>query len=241
MRVLPYRARDNVIDGALVTFVDVTKIVDAEAHQKTLVDELNHRVRNMLTIVGAIANQTLIAHPVPKEFVTAFLGRVQAMARAYTLVSSENWTEVELRDIIGRELEATADGPHHSNPFHLDGPPILFKPSAALALGLVFHELVTNAVKYGALSKPKGKVSVNWGPDGGGAGGPLVIQWKEMDGPEVKEPERRGLGLELIERELNGTLGARAQFDYDKSGLKAKISIPFEGRHFSAARPARPN
>src|SRR5262249_16841634 len=109
MRILPYRGRNNLIEGVLVTFVNVTNIVEAEAHQRTLVEELNHRVRNMLTVVAALANQTLAKSGSPDEFAGAFLGRLQAMSKSYTLVSRENWGEVSLNDILMNELKTYAE------------------------------------------------------------------------------------------------------------------------------------
>ena len=227
MRILPYRGRNNVIDGVLVTFVNVTKIVEAEAHQRTLVEELNHRVRNMLTVVGAIANQTLSTSETPKHFTEAFLGRIHSMARSYDLVSREQWGEVSLQDTLETVL-----GPHaerENSRIKLGGPEIAFAPPQALALGLIFHELVTNAMKYGALAKPKGRVSVTWGVEKGR----LVITWIERDGPKVTKPGRKGFGTELIERELKLTLGARVTFDYAPEGIEVQISIPYEAKYVS--------
>src|SRR5262249_33688962 len=105
MRILPYRGRNNGIDGVLVSFVNVTNIVEAEAQHRTLVEELNHRVRNMLTIVGAIANQTLAKSASPELFADAFLGRLQSMGKSYALVSRENWGDISLNDILTNELD----------------------------------------------------------------------------------------------------------------------------------------
>ncbi len=222
MQVQPYRGRNNVIDGVLVTFVNVTTLVVAETQQRTMVEELNHRVRNMLTVVGAIANQTLARSPSPESFAEAFLGRLQSMGKSYTLVSRENWGDVLLHDIVHNELEGhirETDGR-----IKLSGPDIPFAPPQALAIGLVLHELATNAVKYGALSTPKGSIAVTWGIENGG----LNIAWLERDGARVKEPAHNGFGTVLIERELKSALGAGVAFDYAPQGLGVKISIPFD-------------
>ena len=105
MRILPYRDETERIDGALVTFIDVTAVVAGEMRQRTLVEELNHRVRNMLTVVGAIARHTLRQTPSPAAFVEAFEGRIQSMGRSYTLVSREGWGHVRLDDILKAEFE----------------------------------------------------------------------------------------------------------------------------------------
>jgi two-component system CheB/CheR fusion protein len=227
MRVLPYSDRAGVTEGVLVTFVDVTDIVAAEVQQRALVEELNHRVRNMLTVVGAIANQTLSKSESPDKFAAAFLGRIQSMGKAYDLVSREQWGEVTLHDILSSALRPHAE--ERDDRLRFGGPDIAFAPQQALALGMVFHELTTNALKYGALSKAKGRVAVTWEVEKGR----LVITWLERDGPEIAKPNRRGFGTELIERELKSVLGARVTFDYAPEGVEVRISIPYEAQYVS--------
>jgi two-component system CheB/CheR fusion protein len=225
IRIFPYRGRNNVVDGVLVTFVNVTNMVKAEQQQRTLVEELNHRVRNMLTVVGAIANQTLNRSASPEEFGQSFLGRIRSMGKAYDLVSREQWGEVSLQDILNNELQSHAE--ERDDRVKLGGPDLTFAPQQALALGLVFHELMTNAVKYGALSKANGRVAVTWEVDKGR----LIITWLERDGPKVGKPKRKGFGTELIERELKSVLGARVTFDYAPEGVEVQISIPYEAHY----------
>jgi len=227
MRILPYRGRNNVIDGVLVTFVNVTNIVEAEAQQRTLVEELNHRVRNMLTIVGAIANQTLSKSATPKHFTEAFLGRIQSMAKSYDLVSREQWGEVSLKAMLLTVLSSHAA--ERGDRIKLWGPEIAFAPPQALALGLIFHELVTNAVKYGALAKVKGRLSVSWGVEKGR----LIITWLEREGAKVEKPSRKGFGTDLIERELKSALGGRVTFDYAPAGVEVQLSIPYDAKYVS--------
>jgi two-component system, chemotaxis family, CheB/CheR fusion protein len=226
MRILPYRGRNNVIDGVLVTFFDITNMVKAEEHQRTLVEELNHRVRNMLTVVSAITNQTLAKSRSPEAFAETFQGRIQALAASYTLLSREQWGNVSLESILLNELEQhRQDGEQR---IVLDGPPVAFKPAVAVALGLIAHELATNAVKYGALAKPEGRVSATW-QIAGGARRTVVLVWQESNGAAVKKPKHKGFGTELIEREVSGTLGGTATFDYASDGLQARITIPVDG------------
>jgi two-component system CheB/CheR fusion protein len=230
MRVLPYRANNQVMDGLIVTFIDITKIVQAEAQQRTLVEELNHRVRNMLTVVNAIAKQTLAQTRSPQEFATALDGRIQAMAASYSLVSRENWNEVPLREIITEQLKPHQLGP--GDRIEITGPNVNVKPNAALALGLVMHELTTNAAKHGSLSKSDGRVSINWSIESDTV--PLlVLQWTEADGPAAKKPVRKGFGTTLIERELKQTLGGSARLRYNETGLEAVMSIPFSPKLMS--------
>jgi two-component system, chemotaxis family, CheB/CheR fusion protein len=228
MRILPYRGRNNIIEGVLVTFVNVTNIVEAEAHQRTLVEELNHRVRNMLTVVGAIANQTLARSESPANFAKTFLGRLHSMGKSYALVSRENWGDIVLSDILASELEGHIES--KSERVKIRGPDVAFPPSKALALGLVFHELTTNAVKYGALAKSNGRVSVTWKIEKGR----LVINWLERDGAKIGKPKRTGFGTELIERELKSALGAKVTFDYAAEGLEVQISIPYDSKYVAS-------
>ena len=228
MRILPYRGRNDIIDGILVTFVNVTKIVEAEVQQRTLVEELNHRVRNMLTVVGAIANQTLAKSGSPDRFAEAFLGRLHAMGKSYALVSQENWGGVSLSEILMSQLQNHAE--EREGRVQIGGPPISFAPPEALALGLVFHELATNAVKYGALARSKGRVAVTWGIQKNR----LIITWLERDGAKVGKPGRKGFGTELIERELKSALGAKVSFDYAPEGIEVQITIPPEAKYIAS-------
>jgi two-component system CheB/CheR fusion protein len=224
MRMLPYKGRQNVTEGVVVTFFDITRLVEAEARQRTLVQELNHRVRNMLTVVSAIAHQTLARSGSPEAFVAAFQGRIQSLAHSYGLLSREHWGDVLVQDILDNELAQYREDA--DDRITLDGPAVAFKPSAALGLGLVFHELATNATKYGALSTPDGRISVRWQVESRSSR-TLVIDWREAKGPRVRKPKRQGFGTELIEREVTHTLGGKLTVDYAAGGLQVQIAIPF--------------
>ena len=239
MRLLPYRGGRDAIEGVLVTFIDVSTVVQAEAHLRTLVEELNHRVRNMLTVVGAVATQTLARTPNPAHFAETFLGRIQSMAHAYGLVAGQAWGDVALRDILMVDLREHAE--ERADRIELDGHPVSFKPSAAIALNLVIHELATNAAKHGALTTPAGRVLIRWGMRSGKDGQELALVWREIDGPPVEFNGRRGFGIELIERQLRAPLNAEAVFDYPSTGLVVRIAIPENPRMFTLpAEPARP-
>lgn len=226
MRILPYRAANNRVDGALVTFVDVTSMVQAEQHNRLLVDELNHRVRNMLTVVISLAFQTLRQSPTLEDFSTAFMGRLNALAAAYTLLSRDNWADVQLRDVLMEELRPfMANGRDN---LELSGPPVFLKARGALAMGMIAHELVTNAVKYGALSKPDGKVKIAWDVETKEDGPHLVWQWLERDGPRVGAPEHQGFGLSMIERSLKHELRGEAKFAFEPAGLQATLTMPLD-------------
>lgn len=231
MRILPYRARNNTIDGALVTFVDVTQLVDAESQQRTLVEELNHRVRNMLSVVSTVAKQTLAKAPDADDFGPIFLGRLEAMQRSYLLVSRKQWGDVKLHDILENELSALKDG--QKDRVALRGDAVIFRPESAIALGLVFYELLTNAAKHGALSGSKGQVAVRWQVESASAAS-LVIHWEEKSSKPIGKPKAKGLGTAVIEQEIKGALGGNVKFEYGTQGLKVRIAIPEDSRRFSA-------
>ncbi|WP_428485504.1 CheR family methyltransferase [Rhodopila sp.] len=227
MRILPYRSPDNAVDGSLITFVDVTTIVRAEAHQRLLVDELNHRVKNMLTVVISLASNTLRRSTTLEQFSDVFLGRIHALTAAYALLSREGWSAVPLREVLMEELKPFLASEHIN--VWLDGPAVMVEPRAALALGIAVHELTTNAAKYGALSVPEGRVTVTWDVDCGTDGDRLALDWIEQDGPPVTRPVRNGFGMTLIERGLAHDLGGEARIEFRPTGVQARLHAPLHG------------
>jgi two-component system CheB/CheR fusion protein len=223
VRIAPYLDSDRQTEGVVITFLDVSRLAQAQAHQQTLIAELNHRVKNMLMVAIGIAQQTHKGSASPEAFLEAFIGRLQAMARSYELLSRENWTESSLAELVRTEL----------TPFGLDrtvieGPPVSLKPKLALSLGMVLHELATNAGKYGALSAPTGKVSIRWSRATNGSGDALDFQWAESGGPGIAKPRKLGFGLKLIEKETSYNLGGRAEIEFKPEGLDARIAFPLE-------------
>ena len=238
LRILPYRAPDSTVDGSLVTFVDVTRIVQAEEHQRLLVDELNHRVKNMLTVVVSLASQTLRRAETLEGFSKVFLGRVQALTSAYTLLSRENWSSVQLGEVLEEELRPYMAG-NRAN-IRLQGPAVPLEPRGALALGLAVHELATNAVKYGALSMPEGNVTVSWTLEENGLGEQLILHWVEQNGPPVIAPKVRGFGSILIERALAHDMSAQATIDFLPDGVRATVQAPIRIDQSAAAVSVAP-
>jgi two-component system CheB/CheR fusion protein len=185
-----------------------------------MVEELNHRVRNMLAVVTALAVQILRHSGSLVDFERDFLERIQAIAKSYALVSDQGWSEVELRAIL-----ADAVGMFHAEDperFRLEGPLVRFNPSTSLTLGMVLHELATNAAKYGALSTAAGKIVVTWAVSPAG----LELTWSERGGPPVLPPSRSGFGSILIKRLLEAGFSGKASFDYRPEGLQVRIELP---------------
>jgi two-component sensor histidine kinase len=190
---------------------------EAEARRRTLIDELNHRVRNMLTVIGAIAKQTLVHTDSPVRFTEAFLGRLQAMANSYNLIAKEQWGGISLDDILKSELASIS-----ASRVEVSGPEVRFTPPHAVALGLVVHELAANATQHGPLATPEGRLSVTWSI----VDDRLIIVWRELGGVGVKAPERRGFGLQLVERQIASALDGRTSFAWAPEGLRAELSMP---------------
>ena len=222
MRLAPYLDGDSRIDGVVITFVDVTRLTSAQRHQQVLISELNHRVKNMLTVAIGIAQQTHKASKTPEAFLEAYIGRLQAMARSYELLSKGNWTESSVDDLVRLELT-----PFGFDQIAITGVPIGLKPAQAMSLGLIIHELATNAAKYGALSVPNGRVEVEWSMATGQEPS-LQLAWREAAGPSSSPPASRGLGLKLIERETTYNLGGSADLAFLETGLVAQLSFPLE-------------
>jgi two-component sensor histidine kinase len=189
-----------------------------------MINELNHRVKNTLFTVQSLARQSL-GRPADTPGLHAFNERLMALARAHDLLTQSVWEGADLKEILEETLEPYLDRTV------LAGPPVALTPNAALALSMVFHELGTNAVKYGALSVPEGSVTVVWHVDPG-ALHRLTLHWEERGGPTVAPPARKGFGSRLIAASLKSDLAGEARVDYRPSGLVCvlTLSLPRTGK-----------
>jgi len=220
----PLYSPEGQLRGYTEVSRDITERKRAEEHQRLLMAELDHRVRNTLAAVQSMARQTLGEG----ERVDAFLGRLAAFAQTHTLLAQGRWRGAGLRRLVGAALEA------YDGRVHLFGPDVLLQPRTTQALGMVLHELATNAAKYGAWSMPEGRVAVCWRVR---TGYPrrLVLTWAEEGGPAAKPPCRRGFGTRLVEWSLAHELDGSAEFDFRPEGLRCAIELPLTG-----AIPAEP-
>jgi two-component sensor histidine kinase len=182
-----------------------------ERHQNLLLDELNHRVKNTLATVQAMAIQTLKG--VALEARDAFLARLFALSSQHDLLTLDNWEGASFEGVVRRALRPWRE--EGNTRFHVEGPAVHLEPKRALALGMAFHELATNAAKYGALSNETGTVRVTWTIE------PelLKLRWQEQGGPAVAEPQRRGFGLRLIEHGLGREISGKVIVDFRPEGL----------------------
>lgn len=194
----------------------------SEEHQKLLVQELNHRVKNMLATVQSIATQTYRGSS-DEGLMRLFHGRLLALSHSHSLIMEENWTTVDLRAIAATALIPFIGEIQGSGRALLEGDPIQLSPKLALALGMGFHELATNAVKYGSLKTDAGVVEIRWRDVGDGI---LCITWVEKNGPVVSPPQRKGFGTRLLERGLAHELDGTVRLLHDPNGLICEIRMP---------------
>ncbi len=184
-----------------------------------LAGELNHRVKNTLTVVCSIVERTLPE----SEAKRTLLGRLHALAQTNDLLMRAQWTDLPLYDLIATELAPYAGAERGA--VRIDGPPILLKPRVALTLALAIHELATNAAKYGALSVEAGRVTVTWTRIGGDLAR-LRLLWIEKGGPQVARLSKRGFGTELIERGISYELHGEARLEIVEGAVRCTITIP---------------
>lgn len=216
----PIRDDAGAVAGVFVQGHDVTETVTAAERQKLMIDELNHRVKNTLATVQSIAMQTARSHADPASFAESFQARLLALSHTHDLLTRSHWEGADLGAILEHETEA--HGPHRIS---LNGPPVALEPAAALSFGMIFHELATNAAKYGALSIPEGRVLVDWGV-ADHSNPTLQLSWRETGGPPPTPPTRKGFGSRLIERNVRHDLAGEVKVDYASTGFHAEFSIP---------------
>jgi PAS domain S-box-containing protein len=221
LSVSALRDRFGKVIGASKVVRDISERKRAEKLQHLLVEELNHRVKNTLATVQAIASQSLLRSTSPSHFVAGFNGRLQALARAHALLTQDLFQGAEVGAIVHDQVLLGAAGDDRVS---CAGPSIALNPQAAVHLALVLHELGTNARKYGALSVPKGRLSVSWGMRTN-EGNNFLLDWKESGGPQVSVPSARGFGTTLIEETLH-TQGGEAVIHYHGDGLTCEINLP---------------
>jgi two-component sensor histidine kinase len=205
---------------------DVSERKIAERRQKLLIDELNHRVKNTLATVQSLAAQTARAAPSPPLFRERFEGRLAALSKAHDQLTMRHWENAELRELLTASLAPYAGA--SSNRIVLRGEDLVLRPRAVLTLAMAFHELTTNAAKYGALSVPGGRVEIVWRPEEENGRTVLRIGWFEQGGPPVAPPKRRGFGSRLIEGSIAAELGGSARIDYAPEGLTCEMTMPME-------------
>jgi light-regulated signal transduction histidine kinase (bacteriophytochrome)/CheY-like chemotaxis protein len=227
----PWSSADlRIAEGLRVTLLEVIlQLADlaarerraAQERQELMIAELNHRVRNILSLVRGLVAQSKDTATSLEEFATVLGGRIQALARAHDQITSLNGAPVALKSLV--ESEAGAYLGSRADRIRLDGPDVALGPKAFETLALVVHEMMTNSAKYGALADSTGQVEVQWSLDKGSR---LVIEWKESGGPPVQPPARRGFGTTIIERSIPYDLKGDAELRFDLLGVRARFVVP---------------
>ena len=209
-------------DGVVVTVADISARKRADDVQKLLLQELNHRVKNLLASVMAMVAYTERGSASPGEYRDKLLARLHALSRAHSLLSRSAWSETSVEDVVRSTLEPHLD--RDSARFQIDGAPVDISPDTALALNMALHELATNAAKYGALSDAGGRIAVRWMADADRCGF-VRLAWTETCGPAVRPPVNSGFGARLLARAF-ASAGGEASLRFPPEGVICQMSFP---------------
>jgi PAS domain S-box-containing protein len=219
--------RGQVVRLSGVT-VDITERKRAEERQNLLAREVDHRAKNALALAQSIVRLTRGANV--KDYIQAVEGRINALARVHTILSLSSWQGAEIGKLVDEELAPYCSG----DQIELQGRELQLQPATAQTLALVLHELITNSVKYGALSALTGRLRVKWDV----VAHSLQLLWEERGGPPVNKPESRGFGTRSVIASIESQLGGRAEFDWHPAGLVCSISVPLA--QSAQVRPSGP-
>jgi two-component sensor histidine kinase len=222
----PIMGTDGQVTGLFIEGNDVTDRVKTEQRQALLIRELHHRVRNTLATVQGVMNTTAKSSANIEEFQEAFSGRIASLAKTHAVMTEQLYQSVSFYQLLTQEL-----GPYSDDQglrIRLSGPPVDLPSQIAVPLGMAVHELTTNAVRHGALSKEEGRIEVGWGvvdKDGERA---LMCEWSEFDGPPVTPPSRDGFGSVLLKRVLSQQIRADVKVDFAPEGFRLRMAVPLQ-------------
>lgn len=224
--ISPVRDEAGDVVQYFASFIDLTRHREEEAQSKMLIDELNHRVKNTLATVQSIVSQALRSSADRVVTRDAIESRLSALSRSHDLLARENWASAGLSDIVHDALAAFTTSGGRAKRTFIEGDNIRFPPKSALALGIAFNELATNATKYGAFSNDEGSIRISWHIAPQDNGKRLLLRWEEKGGPPVVPPVRKGFGSRVLEQGLAYELGGIVSLDYLATGLVCTIDIP---------------
>lgn len=235
-RVLPLRDSHGRVARWVGTATDIAAQVENEKHLKFVMRELSHRSKNLLAVVQAMARQTMQHSSGFEDFEGRFMGRLHGLARSHDVLVRQDWTGATIRDLVSAQLMpfVREDGAS----LEMSGESLILKPDAVQNLGFALFELGTNAVKYGALTAPAGKIAVHWELMENGSGRCVRFVWQEKGGPPVTQPQRKGFGAMVIERFVAVTFGGRVESMFLPEGFCWTLEIPAE--HLLSERPPPP-
>jgi PAS domain S-box-containing protein len=224
-----HQTRAKPLEGSLSsdwvgTMTDIDNLRGLQSRQHVLMAELQHRTRNLLSVIQAIANQTVRSSTSLESFTAKFSNRLRALSRVQSLLATVEDQVIDLRALVMAELAAHSSDDVAVSKINVVGPAVALPAMAAQALGLALHELATNAVKYGALAQPSGSLDVSWEVDTEKP--EVALEWRETGMRLSGPPARKGYGSELIERALPYQLKAKTQLNFCPDGVRCKISVP---------------
>jgi two-component sensor histidine kinase len=225
-------SRERAIADVVGTVADITERKEREEQVHLLMREVNHRAKNMLSVVDSVAHQT--ASKSPEDFVGRFSERIQALAANQDLLIRNEWKGVDVEDLVRAQLAHFADFVGSRIVVH--GQKLRLNAGAAQAIGLALHELATNAGKYGALSTNRGRVDIGWRSDHDS----LIVSWTESEGPPVSPPKRRGFGSIVVEAMAERSVDGAVHLDYPPSGLTWSLTCPAANALEPSQMVARP-
>ncbi|TGN67097.1 histidine kinase [Paracoccus liaowanqingii] len=210
----------------LVSIVDATLRRRKEAEKDILIGEFDHRIKNLMSVTRALARQTSVKDRSAVEYRDDLISRLDALGRSLQIAAHRDTTS--LTELTEQMIEPYRDGASRIEV--VPGPQVPLLPTQAMSLGMVLHELATNALKYGALSGDGGQVSIGWTPEDDPDGMPMVrLHWNESGGPETAPPDSQGFGTKLIEVSMEHELGGQARLDFRPEGLRAELTFPQHG------------
>jgi PAS domain S-box-containing protein len=230
----PVKDANGKVVAAVAAIFDITDRKQSSERQKLLLDEINHRTKNAMATIQAIARLSSRTATSFEEFVLGFQARLVALSHAYDLLTRYRWEGADLADVLSTTLAPHLQGER----IRINGRNVYLRPKQALGLTAGVHELATNSVKYGALSAPSGQVDISWAVEVMGPDVSVTLTWAEHGGPVVARPERRGFGTRFIEQALPAELDGRVELKFLATGVRCVIHFPLNQR--SAAPASRP-
>jgi two-component system CheB/CheR fusion protein len=221
---IPLLTEGGTARGCIAAIVDISQRKHGEAQQQVLLHELQHRVKNIITTVGALATRMLKGTPSLEDFSVAFRGRLSAMAKTHELLTASNWQGAGLRPLIDATVRSYSS--HDGRNISVSGPDLMLGPSAASTLGLVLYELATNAVKYGALKERGGRVDISWRLTKLDGSEDVSFEWSESGGAQISTNVKEGFGSGFIRRSVEYELTGKVDLDFQPGGLRCRILFP---------------
>jgi len=227
----PVRDEVGNVGGVLCIVSETTERVVAQERQRLLLRETNHRLKNLFAMVDAMIGLSVRSARTPEEFAQALRGRLAALLRAKELVrpgimgTEHAASECTTVDALVRTILQPYDDATSRERISASGPDVVVGATAVTSLALALHESATNAVKYGALSKPNGAIRITWETQGGH----FRLEWEEIGGPAiVVTPNADGFGSILTERSITHQLGGKIEYDWQRNGLKLRMTVPLD-------------